>query len=509
LRIIPLAATPSSSLDAKTAPLSRSLSLAESQEIILKTPESLIHSPLMEAEAFYRLRNYPAQINASLHFAQVTIPRKLIYLLHNCPESISPAIEAFYLRDPVALKPLQGSSSELILPPEDLVTTSIKFTKVLFAQLKSQQFSPPVAWKSILTNAEKTKSSDDNKSTEYSQLEIGMKVTCGFEMLLTDAKNKDNRSVRQIDILISDLTEGETLPTDEEISAFKDSVRQDSEAWMDINFEDFEKELSGKSRETKPVGPDGAFRPIPASGFGDARTQADLKKMVERFEAFLNDEDAGIDGAELDDMDFDDDDDDEDGEDDEDDDSEDEDKEVSFDENEFARMMREMMGMPPEEADTEAPSSKPRRSNRTAGRIEELDSDDEDEDEGEEIRKVMARIEAELNEAGALDLDPTPKKLAALQPKGASGAAERNAREGAKEVDYLSKQDWEDESDNDEDINIDFNLAKNLLESFKSQAGMAGPGGNLMGMMGMAMPRDEDDEASQFQSQESKGKGRA
>jgi hypothetical protein len=65
--------------------------------------------------------------------------------------------------------------------------------------------------------------------------------------------------------------------------------------------------------------------------------------MVERFEAFLNDENAGIDGAEVDDMDFDDDEESE-------YDSEGEDKDVSFDEKEFSKMMREMMGMPSEEA---------------------------------------------------------------------------------------------------------------------------------------------------------------
>jgi hypothetical protein len=97
----------------------------------------------------------------------------------------------------------------------------------------------------------------------------------------------------------------------------------------------------------------------------------------------------------------------------------------------------------------------------------------------------MERMEVELNEAGALNLDPTPSKLAALK-----GKANRE-----KEVDQKEHQDWEDESD-DEDVNIDFNLAKNLLESFKSQAGMAGPGGNLLGMMGMQMPRDEDDNMS-------------
>ena len=51
------------------------------------------------------------------------------------------------------------------------------------------------------------------------------------------------------------------------------------------------------------------------------------------------------------------------------------------------------------------------------------------------------------------------------------------------------------EEESDEELDIDFNLAKNLLESFKSQGGMSGPGGNLMGMMGMQLPRDEDDKA--------------
>jgi hypothetical protein len=439
----------------------------------------LLHSPLIEAEAFYRLRNYPSQISNSLHHARVAIPRKLAYILHNCPISIAPAVEAFYLRDPVALKHLQKDVSELVLPPLDMVTTSIKFTKVLYAQLKSQQFSAPNAWKGLIAEAEKAATSDHAKQPDSTRLDLGMKVTSGFEMLVRDPVYQDNRSVQAVKILLEDLTEGTILPTDAEMATWAEGEREDDEGWLDINFEDFEKELQGKQTSGKrDAGPEGTFGPHPQSGFGDAKTQADLKKMVQRFEEFLNDENAGVDGAEVDDMDIDDEDDDE-------DDSDDEDRAVSFDEKEFARMMREMMGMPSDEVDEENNASTTARAARPARDIEELDSDadgGDGEDEGEEIRKVMQRIEAELNEAGALDLDPTPRKLGALK-SGASKTVptERN---------YMEKQDWEDESD--EEVNIDFNLAKNLLESFKSQAGMAGPGGNLMGMMGMQMPRDED-----------------
>lgn len=375
------------------------------------------------------------------------------------------------------MKQLQKNASDLLLPPVDMVTTSIKFTKVLFAQLKSQQFSGPNSWKTRIAEAEEAAANDHASQADFTRLELGMKVTSGFEMLVSDPAYQDNRSVQEVKILLEDLMKGTTLPTDVEMATWREGDREDGEGWLDINFEDFEKELHGRRyAENKDAGPERAFGPHPQSGFGDAKTQADLKKMVQRFEQFLNDENACIDGAEVEEMDFDDEDEDE---------SEDEDKAVSFDEKEFARMMREMMGMPSDEADEENKPSTVARSDRHARNIEELDSDVEDEDgsdEGEQIHKVMQRIEAELNEAGALDLDPTPRKLTALKSD-----TSRNAPAGKN---WMEKQDWEDESD--EEVNIDFNLAKNLLESFKSQAGMAGPGGNLMGMMGLHMPRDED-----------------
>ncbi len=378
------------------------------------------------------------------------------------------------------MKQLQKDTSELVFPPVDLVTTSIKFTKVLYAQLKSQHFSAPNMWKHLIMEAEKAATSNHGKQPDFARLDLGMKVTSGFEMLVSDPVYQDNRTVQAVKILLEDLTEGTTLPTGAEMATWAEGGRDDDEGWLDINFEDFEKELQGKQTSKKrDAESEGAFGPHPQSGFGDAKTQADLKKMVQRFEEFLNDENAGIDGAEVDDMDVDDE------EEDDEDYSEDEDKAVSFDEKEFARMMREMMGMPSDEVDGENTASTTARSARPARNFEELDSDAEDEvgdAEGEEIRKVMQRIEAELNEAGALDLDPAPSQLAALESvTSKNGQTERN---------FLEKQDWEDESD--EEVNIDFNLAKNLLESFKSQAGMAGPGGNLMGMMGMQMPRDED-----------------
>lgn len=419
-----------------------------------------------------------------MHHARATVPRKLAYLIHNCPASIAPAVESFYLRDPIALKPLLSGTDKLLLPPEDLVTMSIRFTRVLYAQLKSQQFEPPPTWKPIIANAAK----DPEKQADLARIELGLKVTSGYEMLLTDTKNESNRRVREMRILLEDLQEDEVLPNDAEIARWEDISREDGESWLDINFEDFERELDGskgKTREaaSEPTQP-GVFGPQAASGFGDAKTETDLKKMVQRFEAFLGDEDAGVDGAEMDDMDIDDDDDDEEHTDDEDIDSEDENEEINFDSQAYAKILGDLLGLK-----VDAPDQSVKSAAGKGQRVVDLErSEDEDDslNEGEKLRKVMDQIGAELHEAGALDFDPKESKSTKKTVKGTTanpvGTEERDQTVIA------------EESDSDEDLNIDFNLAKNLLESFKSQAGMAGPGGNLLGMMGMQLPRDEGDE---------------
>ena len=244
-------------------------------------------------------------------------------------------------------------------------------------------------------------------------------------------------------------------PSDGVISTWP--KRSDPDDWLDIDYVEFEQNLQGKS------GKDNLGTSAQSSGYGHKAAEENLKKMVERFERFLNDETADVDGISLgedmdEDMDEDVDEDvDEDSVDENNDEDEDEDKGVSFDEAEFERMMREMMGLPPDQQCT----------------------NDNVEDEGQEIRKVMDQVKVELEEAGVIDCPELPWV--------------KRQKEGNTEF-------VEGEEDDGGDLNIDFNLAKNLLESFKSQAGMAGPGGNLLASMGIVLPRDEGEEL--------KGKGR-
>lgn len=457
LLIIPSEEPGEQTIEAKSGPLT----LNEALKVIETRTSKLLHLPAVETEAFYRLQKYPKQVSDSLHHAILTIPRELAYVLHEDAAYISAAVEAFYLRDPIALRPLQVSDhTGLYFPPTDLVTVSVKFTKVGYAQLKSQQFAAPALWAAYASAKREAKA-------QY-RAEMGMKATCGFEMLMCDPQNQDKRVVREIAMLLEDIRTGQDeLPTDAQIKKWE--TREDDEAWLDINFEDFEQELGGNRSSGAPKSNE---------GFGDKGAQENLQKMVARFEDFLNDDAAGADGAEfLDDMDRDDDE--EDGTTSEHSDDEDEDRDVNFDENAFAEMMREIMGMPPIGGGSKAT---PQASVHEDERVLSVSSDEEDE---KGVHQAMQDIENELREAGALNLNPKNEaKNLESQPKAIN--------EGSSSGQLKPLIEAEDASE-DEDADIDFNLAKNLLESFKSQGGASGPGGNMMNFMGMRLPRDESD----------------
>ena len=445
--------------------LPRILTLQDALEFIRDTKSELLCMKSVEDEAFHRLERYPSGIQESLHHALIEIPRNLAYVLHQNPAYISPAVEAFYLRDPIALRPLQSSSaSKLLFPPEDFVTTSTTFTKVGYAQLRSQEFPPPKVWTPHVQQR-------IDSTSHHKRAEMGMKVACGMEMFLSDPQNVDKNSAREMRIILDDLDlRLDHLPSNEDISGW--DTRDEDDSWLDINFEVFERELAGKGREDSHTN---------SGGFGDKNAQVRLREMVAKFEDFLNDDSAGMEGAEFpDDMDNDDDDYETSSSSSERDEIENE-EEIEFDEDRFATMMREMMGL--------AEPKVPERVSHQHNEIVECSSNDEvsseTADEEKEICKVMRDMEAELQDAGALELETR-------QSGEFRGAVPSRSAEETHNIRTPGRR-WLDQGTGvDEHLNIDLNLARNMLESFKSQGGAIGPGGNLMGLMGMRLPRDED-----------------
>lgn len=448
------------------------LSLLQAVTFLRSNADALVHLPAIDSEAFHRLKKYPQQISNSIHHSLVTIPRAVAYVIHALPKSIAPAVESFYLRDANSLKRILSSSAALEFPPEDFVTVSVRFSKTLYAQLKSQRFDTPPRWEPVFrsTKNENLSSNEEQKRTE--RLETGMKLTCGFEMLAKNAENSKSRVVREMAIVLEDLHEdgSSVLPSDDDIRLWDQVDRDDDDSWLDINYEDFERELEGKQARGSSKG---------ASGFGEAQTQENLRTIVSRFEAFLNDDSAGLEGAELDRMDVDNDDDEEEEDD-------DQDEEVNFDEEAFAKMMREMMGLT-----TAAPGNKAQGSKAKAAEHHTDSENDSEAEEDRDIQDLASRMEAELKEYGTLQLDP-PTAGRAIKSKESSEKKGKGKEKEQPQGQSAQSANDSDNEDDDDEVDIDYNLAKNLLESFKSQGGMAGPAGNLMGLMGFQLPRDED-----------------
>lgn len=421
----------------------KSLTVAEALQFIADNPTRLSHFPVIDKEAFHRLRHYPATIQENIHHSLVTLPRKVAYLLRRNAGYVSAAVEAFYLRDPVSMRLLKTEdAAELQFPPHDLVTASFRFNRTCFAQVKGQQFPAPLVWKRALSH---TGSND----TDATSAETGMKLTCGFEMLMRDEKEKDNRVVREINLLLEDLDNGDDhLPTAEELALTGN--RNDSEEWMNISIDDFDKVLSGQAKG--PIDDPSST----AAGFMDRALHEDMRRMTERFRKIMEDETI---------EEGDEDEDDEDGNDD--DDESDDDRDIDFDHERFTKLMREAMGLPAEATTSSASYHEYPETTKPPTDQTNNEDDDEEEEEDDEIRLLTARMEAELNAQGAFRLDPEVKKK----------LEEADEARRRKDSMYLDggggtiEEDDSDDEDGEGEVEIDFEAAKKLLRDLEMATG--------------------------------------
>ncbi|CAN9116333.1 unnamed protein product [Alternaria alternata] len=476
------------------------LTQVQALQIIDETPARPQQYGKVEKEAFHRLAGYPAAISENQHHATLPLPRKVAHILHTNPSYIAPVVEAFYLRDPISIRLIQPEKSKIPLtfPPEDFVDVSVRFTKVLYAQLLGQHWEPQAPWDTALEQLAKS-----GKPIE--KAEIGIKIAAGMQMLLSHSLYASRKPTREIALLLEDLENGDdTLPTDTEIASWP--KREDDEAWLNIDFSEFEKELEGKGSGAK-------------GAFGDKNAEENLKKMVARFNDFLADNEAGAEGADggLDPMDVDNDSDagDRGWEDPEDSDSPAENDTKSKGKGKAKTSNGEDDGGTDDEEDAEADAEYAEYEQAfekfmmlpaaekailtDEARALALEQDAEKE-EDEEIQKLTEMMEAELFSHGALNVNSKSDH------KPGTGLLSDSNGKGKGKLQDVAEEDEEDEDD--ELLDEDYNLADNMLKAFKGQAGMAGPAGNMMKAMGVQFPRDADDEIKGGSSK-SKGLGGA
>ena len=90
----------------------------------------------VQLAAFEKSNEFPQKIQQNIHHARCRIPRGVARVLYQNPQLVAPAVEAFYTRDPIALKACQKMEK---FPPSSSITVTVKFTKILYAQIVSQR----------------------------------------------------------------------------------------------------------------------------------------------------------------------------------------------------------------------------------------------------------------------------------------------------------------------------------------------------------------------------------
>ncbi|KAG0022078.1 hypothetical protein BGZ80_001118 [Entomortierella chlamydospora] len=141
------------------------------------------------------------------HYARCQIPVDVARILKARPELVTRACEAFYTRDSLAMAacsrmkkffPASSGAVGVTTPPKGalrlgknethFVTTAVCFTKTCYAQLMGQQFQPPKIWDGVVPPHGNDDTSDPQRVKEA---ELGMKLTCGFEILCSPEYHGD------------------------------------------------------------------------------------------------------------------------------------------------------------------------------------------------------------------------------------------------------------------------------------------------------------------------------
>ncbi|XP_066099308.1 protein ecdysoneless homolog [Saccopteryx bilineata] len=461
--------------------------IPQALSIISTHPEKILASESIRAAVNRRIKGYPGKIKASLHRAHCFLPAGIAAVLKQQPRLVAAGVQAFYLRDPIDLRACRVFKTFL---PETRVMTSVTFTKCLYAQLMQQRFMP------------------DRRSgyrlpppshPQYRAHELGMKLAHGFEILcsrssphssdskkspvttsplwagfldslkkndyfkgliegsaqyqerLEIAKNYFQLSVNcpESSLAISPgeeiLTLLQRLPFDiEELKKEANLPPEDDDQWLDLSPDQLDQllqEAAGK-KEPEPISKE-------EENYNLTQVSKSMKAFISKVSTHK--------GAELP--------------------REPSEAPITFDADSFLNYFDKILGPRPDESDSDDLSEED---------FECLDSDDETQEPGEEasikgtlndLKSYMAQMDRELAHTSIGKSFTTQKQVESLSQTTSNNSDEEDSGAGGSAV---------------VPVDVDLNLVSNILESYSSQAGLAGPASNLLQSMGVQLPDNTD-----------------
>ncbi|CAN7101085.1 unnamed protein product [Brassica rapa subsp. narinosa] len=448
-----------------------------------------------------RVSGYPDRAWRSMHRVRVRVPVSVAHVLRHVPFLISLAVEGFYDRDVDSMKHA-AKMEKFLSKEEELVVVNVKMSRAMYAQLVQQKFQAPSCYP--------MPSISDREA--YAEAEIGMKIACGMEMMYQERKKEgeDGRGsgwskykenleksgyfegllcgskeykrlmenaeeyyqksssvsrtreimsapVRRIDEILA-------LPYSEEDFKGQEVAVSDSDSWLydgedELNsvLQERQKEMEfyNEKKERKQKGKEkeegGSSSDANVNNFDLGDISKSMEQFIQKVSSYK--------GAEVpQNRDF---------------------KEVNLDVDRFMKDIESMLGSQggQEEVDDDSDGSE--------GSSMDMDFDDESEGEDPNDDEKEAFMESY---SGAMNEE--------LKNSTLDKSFEHVNQLSSKQNGESSKTTEEKEEDDDDEftpIDADFNLVKNLLESYSSQQGLPGPASNLLGLMGLQLPKDSND----------------
>ena len=139
--------------------------------------------PKIQSAIRRRMKSYPDDWSDQKQFCHVTIPLKVKRLLPMLPKYIvSAAIRSFYIRDMVDVRNCRTMKNFSPREGGPHVKVGLTLSKCLYAMLVKQQFKPDkkAGWT--------MPSCPPQGSADYKASDLGMKLTCGLEILASQSK---------------------------------------------------------------------------------------------------------------------------------------------------------------------------------------------------------------------------------------------------------------------------------------------------------------------------------
>ena len=163
-------------------------------------------APAIQQAVHDCLSRFPHLADMSIHRARCFLPINAAKIFQTNPQLISAVVTAFYERDPISMRACArmdsfppGSYSSFASSPtthpssvssSPSVMAEVKFTRYLYAQLISQQFTPPKVFGIP----------PPQNSADYKAFSIGCKLACGLEILLDIGKGQRHGELTEADL---------------------------------------------------------------------------------------------------------------------------------------------------------------------------------------------------------------------------------------------------------------------------------------------------------------------